>query len=112
MRFEINGMMPMPDQEPIILDHPFPTATQVTTFFRALFTGRRVSDEIRREREGTCAKCEWVRQTPGGAYWCGRCGCGVSPEYRAIVNLAAYAERLPGWGCKHPERSQGKGWRR
>jgi len=74
----------------------------------AVLTGRKVADEVRVEREGTCAGCEHVRKDARGMF-CNLCGCGIGGR---ILNLAAYEEELPGRGCKHPERGQGKGWKR
>jgi hypothetical protein len=94
----------------------------------ATATAERVSEDIQRERVETACfnshwksggNCEWLFQTPEGRTYCGRCGCNLSATERGIVpNLAALVEkRNPKTGkivrgCKHPEREQGKGWKR
>lgn len=79
------------------------------TFAQAALTGTYVSDEVRAQREAICATCDKGVDDKDGRR-CSVCGCGVSPRRRKIANLAAYAEELPKWGCKHPERGKGKGW--
>lgn len=73
----------------------------------------RVSDAVREAREATCATCEHIRQTPEGQKFCGLCKCNIQ---NPVFNLAALVESKDQHGnvtsgCKHPERSQGKGWR-
>lgn len=75
----------------------------------------RVADEIKTEREDTCMTCEYVRKTEGtGQTFCSLCKCNIR---NPILNLAALEEQRDEQGnvkegCKHPERSQGKGWKR
>lgn len=78
----------------------------------AMLTGVYVSDEIRTERAAKCKTCKWYRRFGPLGPRCGLCGCGVGTSTPALVNLTAYEERLPLWGCKHPERAKGQGWRR
>ncbi len=89
-----------------------PTVGQAAAFIEAALTGRYISAEIARERQQTCAGCEFKRVNAEGTGWCGVCGCKVSAREREITNLAAYEENLPKWGCKHPGRAEGKGWNR
>lgn len=92
---------------------PGVTLGKAATFAAALLTAGRVPLEILQERMATCGACDQLRHDERGQ-WCGVCGCGLSADQRAVVNLAAYEERLPHWGCKHPQRGrvEGKGWRR
>lgn len=78
---------------------------------------KRVSDEIREERFATCEKCEYARQTAlNGQAYCSLCKCNLSPTEKLLPNLAAIEERLPEWGCHHPQRfhptAPKKGWER
>lgn len=93
-------------------DRPPVTAARAATFIAAAITGTYISDQIRAEREAICQSCDKLRVDKAGLSWCGVCGCGVSQAQRQIRNLCAYEERLPNWGCKHPERAAGKGWKR
>ena len=77
------------------------------SFLKALATGKKVSPEVLAERKVTCAECPLMQ---GGR--CSICGCGVGAEFGQVMNLAAYEENLPEWGCKHPDRAKGLGWRR
>ncbi len=93
---------------------------QAATFAEALLAGERVAPDLQAAREAVCAACPFSQISnlkspmPGGAQpdrRCTLCGCPVSGGGR-VRNLAAYAERLPQWGCKHPRRAQGEGWPR
>lgn len=100
---------------------PRARARKVIDWLAAFATAGRVSDAIRIEREATCASCDKSAEDERGI-WCTVCGCGTSDESRRVFNLAAYEENikgregyrqsLPQWGCRHPQRSKGKGWRR
>jgi hypothetical protein len=90
---------------------PRPTASQAVSFVQAMVNGRYVDAATVAERIETCRLCEYRRVDPAGQSWCGACGCRLS-EQRHIRNLAAFEENLPAWGCKHPARGSGKGWRR
>jgi len=85
---------------------------QMLTFVQASIFGKYVSEEIRQERETRCETCPYKRVDDAGIPWCAICGCGTSNVERQIRNLAAYEENLPYWGCKHPQRHEGAGWRR
>ena len=87
---------------------PRSKVAMAASFAEALATGTRVSREVFEERKATCAACP-LRDA---ASRCSVCGCGVGPELGRILNLASYEERLPKWGCKHPARASGAGWRR
>jgi hypothetical protein len=89
---------------------PLPTPVQVKTFVQAMFTAKRVAPEIVEQRIAICRQCDKRRVTPQGIEWCRNCNCKVSSKSKEIMNLAAYEENLPKWGCKHPLRKQGKGW--
>ena len=92
----------------------------------AASAGERVSDEITKERVETACEnahwnpghpCEWALKTPAGQLHCGRCGCNLSATEKLLPNLARMAEKRDKdgkitVGCKHPERNQGKGWKR
>jgi hypothetical protein len=97
-----------------ITERPKPTIKQVGSFGQAVISGEYVSKEILEERTAICGKCEYLRVDPNGIEWCAVCGCKTSSEDRKINNLAAYKERLPHWGCKHPKRRilPDKGWKR
>jgi hypothetical protein len=86
------------------------TLKQAASFSRALLAGRFVSAETVAERLAICETCDQLRRDERGR-WCAACGCGLSDAARQITNLAAYEENLPHWGCKHPRRSQGAGWK-
>lgn len=77
--------------------------------FKAALTGRRVSEAERDRRGQACSSCEYLRHDKLGPF-CGLCGCTVVGEENRIFNMAAVAESLPDWGCKHPARAAGKGW--
>ena len=87
---------------------PAATAAKAVNLAIAATFGAYVSDEIRAEREAICRECEMMAVDKAGEPRCTLCGCGVSG--RRIINLAAYEERLPRWGCKHPARGHGIGW--
>jgi hypothetical protein len=89
---------------------PAPTLSKAASLAVALLTARRVPLEVIQQRVAICRQCEHRRHDERGE-WCGVCGCGLSDDQRAVRNLAAYEERLPRWGCKHPRRGEGAGWR-
>ena len=76
---------------------------------RAILTGEKVDEATQKARSQICAACDKVREDDKGP-WCGICGCKVAQGDSRLTNLTAYKENLPHWGCKHPERDQGKGW--
>ncbi|MCX6901689.1 MAG: hypothetical protein NT105_23670 [Verrucomicrobia bacterium] len=78
------------------------------SFTQAWLTARHVPADVRQAREAVCAVCEY-RLTLNGNVSCVLCGCRVNGG-GSIRNLSGYEENLPRWGCKHPARSQGKGW--
>lgn len=84
------------------------------TFFEAQVTGKRVSLEIVNERVATCQQCQHRKVSPKGTPFCGMgCGCPTEPKNSAILkSLVEIEENLPKWGCKHPLRRRGKGWKR
>jgi len=88
-----------------------PTAKQVITLATALATAKTVSLEVMQERLDTCFECSHVK-SDGKTKFCGLCGCSVSSDDNKIVNLAKYEENLPQWGCKHPKRHRGYGWKK
>jgi hypothetical protein len=89
---------------------PNPTLGQIGTFTRAVTLGQYVPDDVRREREAACGQCSFQR-FDDGIPWCSICNCGTSDEERKIFNLTRY-EESPLWGCKHPDRNTGAGWKR
>ena len=97
---------------------PALTPGRVASFARAVLTGKYVGQEIVDERIGICSSCEYRRTEPGqtdnhdAGTFCGLCGCTLARESKKITSLAAYEENLPTWGCKHPGRVEGRGWRR
>ena len=94
--------------KPRVNGHPPKTlARKAQSFLKAIATGRKVSAEIFAERKETCLACPLML---GGK--CSVCGCRVGAEFGKILNLAAYEENLPEWGCRHPRRAEGAGWRR
>lgn len=100
----------LPKKRPAIENRPAPTVEQVATFAQAVIRGKYVDDDTRLAREAVCANCDKQKMDTNGVPWCAVCGCGTSNAERQIRNLAAYEENLPKWGCKHPERKNGKGW--
>lgn len=78
---------------------------------QAILTARKVSDEICQERSKICGVCQFKHVDKHGIPYCGQCGCQVSSNDTAILNLCRYEENLPKWGCKHPQREIG-GWKR
>lgn len=77
---------------------------------------KRVDDETRAERVAICATCDHLR-SDGDQQFCGVCKCNISAASGRVFNLAAVEEKRGKAGqivrgCKHPERAQGKGWRR
>jgi hypothetical protein len=87
---------------------------KLSSFAKAALFGKYTSLEIVNERIEICRECDNFKPFDEtkieGA--CIRCGCKVSKEEKSIRNLAAYEENLPEWGCKHKQRSLGKGWKR
>jgi len=92
-------------------NRPPPSLSQAATLAHALIRGRQVSLLVQQERIETCFRCNFRRLDENGVPWCGQCGCGIASERSRIGNLASYYENLPSWGCKHPLRSQGLGWK-
>lgn len=88
---------------------PRPTAKQLLSFLSAAAHGRYVPADVATARDAICRGCDHQRENEQGR-WCAACGCGTSAAARKITNLAAYEENLPHWGCKHPERAEGRGW--
>lgn len=78
---------------------------------KAVIWGTSVPDEIRDQRQKICLSCDKYRVDRFGYGHCGLCGCGVSSEVNRVLNLTAYVENLPSWGCKHPLRKRGFGWK-
>lgn len=94
-------------------DKPVPGIKQAASFAQAMLTGTLVSEEVLQERLAICAGCDLFREDrKSGERFCGVCGCGIKNELRRGKNLAAFEENLPKWGCKHPKRVEGKGWKR
>lgn len=93
-----------------VQNRPVPTPGQVATFVQAVAFGKRVLDDTIQERLRTCSTCDYMRRTESGDTWCGACGCKISTN-NVVDNLAAYEENLPKWGCKHPKRAEGLGWK-
>lgn len=87
-----------------------PTPKQAMSALQAMLTGTKVSLAVAKTRQAICAQCNYSRLTPAGVRWCGICGCSVHREAHTVLNLSHYAENLPLWGCKHPQRAVGKGW--
>lgn len=111
------GFIDCPPPPYLAARRPAPGVAEMFNWAKAFATAGRVSDAVRREREAICATCDYVRRDDRGL-WCSVCGCGTSDDSRRIFNLASYNEgpltsiSLPQWGCKHPQRAAGKGWRR
>ena len=86
--------------------------SSVLSLAEAVFTGSYVSEEIAQERLAICEECYYKKLNKDNNVYCGLCGCRVLyPTWKAI-NLAAYEENLPKWGCKHPHRGFHGGWKR
>lgn len=83
-------------------DRKTPTVRQVLTVAKAMATGKRVEDKsIIEKRLQICRQCEWLRQDSDKNFWCGVCGCKMSDDDKKLLNLAAFEENLPLWGCKY-----------
>lgn len=92
---------------PPVADRPTPSARQVVSFLTAFLTSPRVERRVELKRLAACAQCDHLRRASDSRLdWCGLCGCKVSLEGFRLANLAAYAENLPHWGCKHPQRGE------
>lgn len=85
-----------------------PSLSDVLSLAEAVFTGEKVPDKVIEARLAACQKCDYLRKDKH--HYCGLCNCQVSSPKTRIMNLAAYAEKLPKWGCKHPGRKYGLGW--
>ncbi|MBE7466771.1 MAG: hypothetical protein HS116_25150 [Planctomycetes bacterium] len=104
---------PVRQVDPIVEARGLPTPAQVATAARAMITGTLVSEEVMLERTAICNQCPLLRQDSDGAHYCGACGCNIKREVKRGLNMAAYEENLPHWGCKFPGRAAGKGgWKR
>lgn len=104
-----------------------PSPGQAASWAIAASVGKYVPLEVLNERLETCRSCEYVRGDDKGM-WCGLCGCALQADKHRVRNLAAYEEKLDPestlkvagvrmgngrtWGCKHPRRQQGFGWKR
>lgn len=96
------------------------TAAKVRSYLAARLGGALVPADVKAEREAICEGCDYARKDPKRGLWCSRCGCGVDPSLKAVRSLAAFEEKLDPrkspkgvvWGCKHPRRSEGEGWKR
>lgn len=96
------------------------TAAKVRSYLAARLGGALVPPDVKAEREAICKGCDYAREDPKRGLWCSRCGCGVDPTLKAVRSLAAFEEKLDPrksprgivWGCKHPRRSEGEGWKR
>jgi hypothetical protein len=94
-----------------VATRPATTVGNAASFALAMITGKFVEDQtVIEARRRTCETCEYRRIDKTGQGFCSLCGCSVNAESKRITNLAAYEENLPAWGCKHPQRSEGKGW--
>ena len=70
-----------------------------------------VDEETRKQRMAICSTCDQIRVSETLIVKCGAPGCKeCSSPGGQIQVLARYKEQLPDIGCKHPQRSQGKGW--
>lgn len=72
----------------------------------AMLFGERVPENVRKLREEICASCEFGKYD-GQLSYCNICGCNTKGKNLAIT---VYKENLPKYGCKHPQRKEGKGW--
>jgi len=88
---------------------PIPTVNQAAKAGRAILTNAKVSQETMEQRVLICSTCKFVGKS-ADSMWCTLCNCPLSMDERKIFNLAAHVENLPLYGCKHPERKNGKGW--
>lgn len=93
-----------------VQNRSFPTIRQAATALKAIAIGKKVSLDVMQQRDDICKTCDKQRVDHNGVRWCSVCGCSTSADDRAILNLTAYEENLPYWGCKHPQRKEGKGW--
>lgn len=82
------------------------------TFAQAVAMGKKVDEQVFVDRLSICQACEYKRKDRFKHEYCGICGCSVSSDKNRILVLPSYIENLPLWGCKHPQRKQGKGWKR
>lgn len=89
---------------------PKPKISQVRSLTKALLSAKEVPLTVMQDRLETCLTCDKVKADKKTKF-CGLCGCSVSSDENKIVNLARYEENLPEWGCKHPERRNGYGWK-
>lgn len=80
-------------------------------FMRAAVEGEHVERRIASERAASCRTCEHMKLRHG-VPTCSLMDAKVSASGFAATDLTTYAERLPDWGCKHPRRAEGRGWRR
>ena len=85
---------------------------EVASFLQALTTGTLISKEIQDERIATCMECRHLRRDRFKHHFCGICRCQVASKISNVLNVTAYEEDLPRWGCKHPRRKSGSGWQR
>ena len=115
VRVRKGGTYQMPPSEP----RPAVSLQDLRTFLQAVTSAPKVSDEIAEERMETCRSCDLLRVDPAsGEQYCSLCGCKVQRSGWQISLLPRYEEGPKNeagqvaWGCKHPERAQGKGWKR
>lgn len=85
------------------------TFKRAAVAFAAMLLAPDVSEEIRDERRAICATCPMLRKRPKSEQkFCNKCHCNIGGS----DDLTSKAENLPHWGCKHPQRGNGKGWKR
>ncbi|MCW8128895.1 MAG: hypothetical protein KIS92_00795 [Planctomycetota bacterium] len=111
-RWEAHRAGLMANVNRIIADEQEITLAGLVTGGSAMLTAKDVSEEIQREREGTCRSCEYYRfDERKKRFFCDRCGCTLKGHW---INMVRKEEALPLYGCKHPQRGkvEGKGWKR
>lgn len=78
-------------------------------FLWAMVEGGPVSPQTMASRVRVCGSCSYAEER-GGTTICGLAGLKVGGTGLRWTDLTAYQERLPDWGCQHPQRSLGHGW--
>lgn len=113
-QFEAEAKERAARQRQITANQPLPTITQMASAVSAMLEQGTVDRSVIDARLATCAGCTHRRVNTSGQDWCGLCGCRLSHNATALLNMARYEEKTVNGvvvvGCKHPQRSHGKGW--
>ncbi len=105
------------DAKPTLRDRAEVSWASAKAFFAVIATRSYVDAETIAARRVSCLKCDLLGTDERGTYCAAKtgCGCGVgnAPKYFGVriegADLTIW-EEVGNDLCRHPHRSQGKGW--